>query len=351
MKDVYQVKDVVQDHSVEITYSRPKLGHRILANLVDIFIFVITAILLFIGVRSIIQITPYYKGVMNRTYELQLESGLYVKVDKEYQDIAYYIDKHIQLAGSNFDGDDEEVPTKNGTASKAINTFITFTKDNAKEERYNELVQYYKEQKLNAVVDNIHLYVEEDGEIQPNPVYASVASKRVLYYDYVFKPFIEKKCLPFLVTNIPEFRKLSRIDFNFLVFLELPVAYFLGAVLTYFVPGLFFRRGRMTLGKALYHIGLIDSRVLSPKIPRFLARFAIFFFGELLLSLFTFGIPYIVSFTMMAFSKNKQGFPDYMLKLYEVDTSKANIYMDYVEAQLKNELHGAPIDFKMEKPL
>ena len=140
MKDVYQVKDVVQDHSVEITYSRPKLGHRILANLVDIFIFVITAILLFIGVRSIIQITPYYKGVMNRTYELQLESGLYVKVDKEYQDIAYYIDKHIQLAGSNFDGDDEEVPTKNGTASKAINTFITFTKDNAKEERYNERI-------------------------------------------------------------------------------------------------------------------------------------------------------------------------------------------------------------------
>ena len=107
----------------------------------------------------------------------------------------------------------------------------------------------------------------------------------------------------------------------------------------------------MTLGKALYHIGLIDDRMLSPSFGRFTARFAIFFFGELILSLFSFGIPYIVSFTMMAFSKRKQGFPDYMLHLYEIDTTKANIYMDYVEAELKNELHGEAIDFRMKKPL
>ena len=54
---------------------------------------------------------------------------------------------------------------------------------------------------------------------------------------------------------------------------------------------------------------------------------------------------------MMVFSKNKQSFPDYMMKLYVVDTSKANIYMDYVEAQLKNELHGEAVDFQMERPL
>ena len=90
---------------------------------------------------------------------------------------------------------------------------------------------------------------------------------------------------------------------------------------------------------------------IAPSFWRFTARFAIFFFGELILSLFTFGIPYIISFSIMAFSKDKQGFPDYMLRLHEVDTSKANIYMDYVEAELKNELHGEAIDFRMEKPL
>ena len=117
------------------------------------------------------------------------------------------------------------------------------------------------------------------------------------------------------------------------------------------MPPLFFKRGRKTLGKALYHIGLVDDRVLSPTFWRFSARFLIFLFAELLLSLFTLGIPYIISFSLMAFSKKRQGFPDYMLHLYEIDTSKANIYMDYVEAELKNELHGDAIDFRMEKPI
>ena len=53
----------------------------------------------------------------------------------------------------------------------------------------------------------------------------------------------------------------------------------------------------------------------------------------------------------MAFSKKKQGFPDYMLSLLEVDTSKSDIYMDYVEAATKNQLYGKPVDFKPEQPL
>ena len=54
---------------------------------------------------------------------------------------------------------------------------------------------------------------------------------------------------------------------------------------------------------------------------------------------------------MMAFSKNRQGFPDYILKLQEIDTSKNNIYMNYTDAQLKNGVHGKAIDFEMIKPL
>ncbi len=358
MKDVYQIKDKTEEKSVNISYSQPKLGHRVLANFIDIFIFGVLLISIFMGSRAIIQATPYYKGVMNRTRELQLESGLYVNVSDstfsgQMYDIVDYIDKHVQLAGSDLDGTgSSEIESKNGLSSKAINTFMAFSEEKTSEERYEELVTYYAEAKLNTIVDDVHLYIKDsDGNIVPNPTYADNATKRILYYDNVFKPFIKNKCLPFLITNIPEYRKLAKVDYNFLLFLEIPVSYTLAAILTYFVPPLFFRRGRMTLGKALYHVGLIDSRVLSPTFGRFTARFAIFFFGELVLSLFSFGIPYIISFSMMVFSKNKQGFPDYMLKLYEVDTSKANIYMDYVEAQLKNELHGDPIAFKMKKPL
>ena len=77
-----------------------------------------------------------------------------------------------------------------------------------------------------------------------------------------------------------------------------------------------------------------------------MARFAIFYFGELVLAPFTFGLPFIISFSLMAFSKKKQGFPDYMLKLHEVDLSKDKLYFDYAEISLES-VNGSrgPVDF------
>ena len=131
-----------------------------------------------------------------------------------------------------------------------------------------------------------------------------------------------------------------------LIFCEIAPSYRVSGILTYLVPPLFFRKGKKTLGKALYKIGLVDSRLLNCTYPRFFARFAIFYFGELLLSLLSFGLPYIVSFSIMVFSKKKQGFPDYMLDLQEVDTSKAKIYNSLEEAKVDQITpHKKAIDF------
>ena len=363
--DVYQVKETTnEDDSLHIEYTRPKLLHRILANLIDIFIMAVLTFSLFLGVRGIVQATPYYKGVQSRISDIQLNCGLYrVAYDKDAKaytlTITKYIDEyrkdapwHNEFDGVNLDDPSEEPRGKIGLATRAINTFISFCETNSSAERYQELVAYYDSYRLDARLDGKPLYVrDENNNIVLNNEVSSDAKNRSAYYELIYSPFIDDRCFPFLASNVPEYRKLTRIDFNFLVFLEIPVAYGLAGFLTFFVPPLFFRRGRQTLGKALYRIGLIDSRILSPTFPRFLARFAIFFFGELVLSLFTFGIPYIISTSLMIFSKNKQGFPDYMLGLIEVDTSKANIYLNYIEAQLKNELHGEAVDFKMKKPL
>ena len=60
--DVYQVKDTPQnDEVVTISYTRPRLFHRLLANLVDIFIMLILFLGLFIGTRAIVQNTDQYK--------------------------------------------------------------------------------------------------------------------------------------------------------------------------------------------------------------------------------------------------------------------------------------------------
>ncbi len=365
MKDVYQVRDTPEVNEVlTINYTRSKFWHRLMANFVDIFIMLVLFLGLFIGVRAIVQNTPSYKKDQKNLLDMQLASGLYVPnpgndVTGNY-DIIYFLDNYVNTYGKDFSGVDENgVPFelndtkvgRIGLCAASINQFTAFCKDKCTEERYNELLAYYDSYRLDTTYNDVHYFIKDGDNIIPNETLYSDATKLTAYYVNVYKPFIEKRCIPFLTSNVSEYRKFMRADFNYLVFLEIPIAYALAGIHTYLVPPLFFRRGRKTLGKALYHIGLIDKRVLSPTVPRFLARFSIFFFGELVLSLFTFGIPYIISFTMMLVTKDKQGFPDYMLGLYEIDTSKANIYMDYVEAQLKNTLHGRAIDFKMERPL
>jgi len=352
--------DIQNNEVVNINYTQPKFWHRVMANFIDFFIFILFFLIFFISTRSIVLTTPIYKGAEQTITEVRLDSGLYVKdvADNDnIVDVIYHINKYCQVYGSEFNGVSEEggEPTgKNGKAVYAINKFINYCSnpDIVSHDRYLELVDYYDKMRLETKTsDGINFFIKDGDDIIPNETIASNPEKRKLYFQEVYTPIIEKRCLPFLTSNVTKYREAYRLEFNFLVFLELPVSYVLAATLVYFVPPLFFKRGRMTLGKALYRIGLIDSRILSPTLPRFTARFLIFLFGELVLSVFSFGIPYIISFSMMAFSKDKQGFPDYMLHLYEVDTSKTNIYMDYVEAELKNELHGEAIDFRMEKPL
>ena len=133
-----------------------------------------------------------------------------------------------------------------------------------------------------------------------------------------------------------------------LLFADLLPAYLITGILVYYVPTLFFVRGRRTLGKALYQIGLVDSRVLNPTVARATARFAIFYLAELCLSLATFGIPYLISFSLMVFSKRRQGFPDYMLGLTEIDMSRTKIYKTMGEAEMdKINTYKEPVDFKV----
>ena len=353
-------QEIERNEVVSINYTQPKFWHRVMANFVDFFLMLLTFFLLFLAARSIVLTTPTYKKAEQTIADIQIASGLYIKDeadDGKIIDVIAYIDKYYALYGGEFNGvseDGSEPIGKNGKAVFAINKFINYCSDPkvTPAERYNELVLYYDSIRLDTLTnDGIHYFVKDGDKIVPNETLASDATKRELYYKNIFTPVIEKRLLPYLTSNVTEYRKAYRVEFNFLVFVELPSAYVLASILVYFIPPLFFKRGRKTLGKALYHIGLIDDRILSPSFGRFTVRFIILLFGELILSLFSFGIPYIISFSMMAFSKQKQGFPDYMLHLYEIDTSKTNIYLDYVEAELKNELHGKAIDFRMEKPL
>lgn len=366
-KEIERV-EIVDPHVVQ--YTQPKFLHRIIANFVDIFIFVLTGVLLFAATRCIVVSTDSYKQMDARYDEIRLDSGLYMKNpsdDSEIIDTIGYLTNNVQTYGKDFDGYDinqedfnlNKITThyKISTAVTAINIFRDYIAqegvlDNeVKVNLLNAFDQEYKKIRLETLYNGTPLFIEESGLIKPNPVISEQVSLRSLYFDNVYSKFLDNYCLGFLSSNVEEYYTITKNFAVLVLALEVPVAYVLSAILTYFVPPLFFKRGRKTLGKALYHIGLIDTKtILSPSLGKFTIRFLIFLFGELLLSVVTLGLPYLISASMMAFSKKKQGFPDYMVGCIEVDTSKNNIFLDYIDAELKEGLHGKPIDFKMRKP-
>ncbi len=80
-------------------------------------------------------------------------------------------------------------------------------------------------------------------------------------------------------------------------------------------------------------LSLLSSEALSCKVKRYVARQMIQLFLIVLLSLVSFGIPLIVSFSMMIFRKDGQSLHDYLAGTYMVDSSEQSIYLTYEEME------------------
>ena len=194
--------------------------------------------------------------------------------------------------------------------------------------------------------------IDENNEVIENPeLFESVESVSsqiyTEYYKKAYQPYIDNHLQAYLVVVVPNYKSIITYQTNMLLWVNIFAVYCFTGLIVYLLPTLILRRGRMTVGKAIYGIGLVDANCLSPSLPRSLARFAIFYFAILILSLFTFGLPIIISFSLMVFSKNKQGFPDYMLRLTEVDSRRTKIYLSFQEVELeKTTPYKKPVDFK-----
>lgn len=331
---------------INVLYYRPKFSHRVFANLIDILIFIFVFLSCFLGVREIIRNAPTYKAKNQQLTQMRLDSGLY-----EYDDDNVLRDIVSVL---NYDKGQTE-KSRMTRSKKAIDTFVSYAKSVATNENYEEIVKDYREYRLKETMvhNDIPMFVvNESNEVVENPVlFESVESVSsqiyTTYYKKVYQPYIDEHLQAYLVIVVPNYKSIINYQTNMLLWVNIFAVYCFTGLITYLLPMLIFRRGRMTFGKLVYGIGLVDSRCLSPSLPRTLARFAILYFGIVILSLFTFGLPIILSFSLMVFSKNKQGFPDYMLRLTEVDSRRTKIYFSFQEVELeKTTPYKKPVDFK-----
>lgn len=336
---INEIEENTIGSQIDIQYRRPKFVHRVLANLIDLILFIIAFIGLFSLSRYLVSLTPHHSQTFSTVNQMRLDSGLYRMQDNgQMIDIVSYMNT-------------SDILTNEGKVSLSefsIKKFFAFEANYVNEDRYKQMNDNYNTDRLEKTfVENsvtYHLFVKnEENEIIKNPDFYD--SHKYVYRDFYLN-YIDRVFQGYLATT-PLYYEATRILFYYLVFLDVPASIIFGIVFVYYVPSLIFRRGRRTLGKALYRIGTVDMRFLSPKFGRNTARWALFLL-EMVLGICSLGIIFILSFTMMAFSKNKQGFPDYILGLQEVDISNNKIYYTYEEIELNDvERHKKPTDFRL----
>lgn len=371
MDDNKPIQEIEQQKAeiVKVEYDIPKFHHKILAKFIDVIIFVFVFFCLFLASRSIVMNSGMYihNDVTYKTIEV--ESALFMTQNTNPEHVYEYGDdvQPIVVALPRLPSLTYEAIVKR--CHKAINNFFAYL-DPVNHQAAVEAKDEYDKKRLalkGSVVGHENYFIkrsEYDTEHLPydqlsaddtliipeNPEHSNITYYPYQdYFEKFFKPFIGDTLIDnYLVKNFPVLRECLRNEGNYVLFIEFPTAYVSAAILVYFIPTLCFRRGRKTLGRALYRIGYLDPKCFSPGFWRNLLRFVIILFGEFILSIFTFGLPFLISFTVMVFSKKKQNFPDYVLGLTEIDNTKQKIYYNKIEALSdKASIYKKAPDFKL----
>ena len=325
---------------VEIKYTYARFYRRVFANLTDFIIFAFCFVGLFLGCRGITMATPAYQENETGLMSIRTESGLYMvypNSGKSADIVSFLMDDSNNYTGF----------AKMDIAREAVDTFIHYVAVNVDIASSEKVQKDYDEYRLNPKLayKNVSFFKKEGDAIIHNP---DCEAKAEDYFNKAYAPYIDEHAQGYLVTLVPSYLEKVHNESYFLIFAEVMPAYLLAPFIVYLLPMFIFRRGRMTFGKALYHIGVVDKNLMVPSYKRTLARFAIFYGAELILSVFTFAIPFLVSASLMAFSRAHQGFPDYLLRLYEVDTSNSKLYFSREEILLSGVGGKKPVNFKPE---
>lgn len=317
---------------MEIVYNKAPYGRRMFAALFDMAcLFVLGSLLAWLYSLALPSFS-FYKEAQETSLTLQKESSLFVEKDG----LLIKIDKAYG---------DEKKEDANTLYEAALKKFYVcdafFPKGDG--------LSLYEEQKIGdkAIVDKdgVPYWERKGGSLSPkegrtaedmNEFYISALNDYAYSYmnlnsDYVSSSrtiaYAGLYCIP-VVLNI------SLLVFGLLIPLCL-------------------RRGRKTLGKLIFGLGVLDVHALSPKWWHYLLRFLFLLIVEVDLSLVTFGLPLIISFSMFVFGKRGQTLHDYVTNTYVVDAKSKKIYLNIEEYSLAQEkLQEISLeneDFQIEK--
>ena len=314
--------------TVKINYNTARFHRRVLANLVDFALCALFFFSFFIGIRGIVTNIDPYKAREAELISIRLNSGMYMQYNDSgnlTDTVSFLSDSYNAYSGI----------AKVDIAKEKIDTFMLYLETNVNAEAADKVRDSYHTFFLSdkMVYEGVPMFIDNAGKIERNKDCKASADVR---FSKAYAPFIDEYCQGYLITLVPQYLDLVRFESNVLIYGEILPAYLIAPLLAYLLPMMVFKRGRQTFGKWMYRIGTVNKDLLIPSVPRTLARFAILYFAEYCLAPFTFAIPFLVSASLMGFSKKHQGLPDYILGLHEVDLSQAKIYFSREEIAVES---------------
>lgn len=318
--------------SKNIEFKKAKYSSRIFSFAVDFILVTITTLLLMVCAQSIVSNTTYYQNIENTLDDIQERSNLYERDNGELVILSTYY-------GS--PENENEYKEFNSKMDEALTKFYTdpfFFDQNDP----NSGINIYNNQRIPEGQTHSDLFVYDGNNIVPS-LNASLTDLHTFYVNA-----IKHEAIAYLMAN-DDYLDASKAVTMIFIFVELFIPLTISVFIYHLLIPLMDAHGRRTLGKRIFKIGIVDARGLSPKVGRFFFRFIIYYFLELLLSIFSFFLPIIVSFSMMAFKKTSQSFHDFVANTYVVDVSEGYICKsekEYFEKQNIKAPDGRNIKFK-----
>lgn len=286
--------DIVKNEVV-----KAKTLRRVGVAITDIFIlFFMFLIFNTYIISPIVATTTSYTKITEEYKQVILESNLYILTDVGYQEIIDTYNEETQNEKEFYEYIDQKL---NNFYLKYNNENINITSYNTKKEESN--------------------LFNEDYTISNN---ASIEALKE-FYEVEYNEALR------LFNNYDDYyMNLARTITIYSIVIMI-AALTISSLILYLIIPLFMPNGE-TIGKKLFSLGLASAKDgFKVRKSQIIIRFLVFFLFEILLSIFTLGIPLIISFSMLVFNKTGYTLHDYLAATVVLDRKSSVIYKDYEE--------------------
>lgn len=287
----------------------PPITRRIAAALLDIFFVVIIFLTLVSLVLPPIVEKVVHFSELKENYRVRLlDSHLYEELNKTTYRLTELYSEQEKKEKS-----EEYFAKLDGNITYFYTQFTDF--EDAKIENYTKS----KEE------SNLFVYDEESQvwNVSGKATYAELLKFYEIEYEKALNYLsLDSLCLEYA-------RKIS-----ITTIVEAIIGLTIPLVIFYLVIPLILKE-RKTLGKKFVGLAVVSRKngFVATR-TQILIRFLAFYFIEVILSIFLFGIPLLISFTLVCFSKERNAIHDYLSATLVVDTRQIPVFKD--EEEYKN---------------